>query len=36
MVYVTKYLKTDEGEMSLGGICLVAGLGGKDEKTRNI
>lgn len=27
-----KYLKTDEGEMSLGGICLVAGLGGKDER----
>ena len=27
-----KYLQTDEGEMSLGGICLVAGLGGKDER----
>ena len=27
-----KYLKTKEGEMSLGGICLVAGLGGKDRR----
>ena len=26
-----KYLKTKEGEMSLGGICLVAGLGGIDR-----
>lgn len=28
-----KYLKTKEGEMSLGGICLVAGLGGKDRRS---
>ncbi len=27
-----KYLKTKEGEMSLGGICLVAGLGGKGRR----
>lgn len=27
-----KYLTTTEGEMSLDGICLVAGLGGKDER----
>lgn len=27
-----RYLKTDEGEMSLGGICLVAGLGGKENR----
>ena len=27
-----KYLKTKEGEMSLGGICLVAGLGGKHRR----
>ena len=27
-----KYLKTDEGEMSLGGICLVAGLGGNGRR----
>ena len=27
-----KYLKTKEGEMSLGGICLVAGLGGKARR----
>ena len=27
-----KYLKTKEGEMSLGVICLVAGLGGKDRR----
>ena len=27
-----KYLKTKEGEMSLGGICLVAGRGGKDRR----
>lgn len=28
-----KYLKTKEGEMSLGGICLVAGLGGKGDRS---
>ncbi len=28
----SKYLTTKEGEMSLGGICLVAGLGGKDNR----
>lgn len=27
-----KYLNTKEGEMSLGGICLVAGLGGKGNR----
>ena len=27
-----KYLKTKDGEMSLGGICLVAGLGGKGNR----
>ncbi len=27
-----KYLHTEEGKMSLGGICLVAGLGGKDMR----
>jgi unsaturated rhamnogalacturonyl hydrolase len=27
-----KYLKTKDGEMSLGGICLVAGLGGKGRR----
>jgi unsaturated rhamnogalacturonyl hydrolase len=27
-----KYLETKEGEMSLGGICLVAGLGGKGNR----
>lgn len=27
-----KYLSTEEGKMSLGGICLVAGLGGKDMR----
>lgn len=27
-----KYLSAVEGEMSLGGICLVAGLGGKDMR----
>ena len=28
----SKYLKTKEGEMSLGGICLVAGLGGSNRR----
>lgn len=28
-----KYLCTEEGGMSLGGICLVAGLGGKDKRS---
>ena len=27
-----KYLNTKDGEMSLGGICLVAGLGGKGNR----
>ena len=27
-----RYLKEKNGEMSLGGICLVAGLGGKDNR----
>jgi len=27
-----KYLKTNKGEMSLGGICLVAGLGGNGNR----
>ena len=27
-----RYLKEKDGEMSLGGICLVAGLGGKDNR----
>lgn len=27
-----KYLNTEEGKMSLGGICLVAGLGGPDMR----
>ena len=27
-----KYLNTEEGKMSLGGICLVAGLGGADMR----
>jgi len=27
-----KYLKTNKGEMSLGGICLVAGLGGNTNR----
>lgn len=30
-----KYLSTVEGEMSLGGICLVAGLGPADNPRRN-
>ena len=30
MVYV---LNTDDGKMSLGGICLVAGFGGKNERS---
>ncbi|SEW35042.1 glycoside hydrolase family 88/105 protein [[Clostridium] fimetarium] len=28
-----KYLKTNKGEMSLGGICLVAGLGGNGNRS---
>lgn len=28
-----KYLKTDDGKMSLGGICLVAGFGGKNNRS---
>jgi unsaturated rhamnogalacturonyl hydrolase len=28
----TRYLNTKEGKMSLGGICLVAGLGGKQMR----
>ena len=27
-----KYLKNNDGELSLGGICLVAGLGGKTRR----
>lgn len=28
-----RYLNVEEGNMSLGGICLVAGLGGKDKRS---
>ena len=28
-----KYLENKDGELSLGGICLVAGLGGKDRRS---
>jgi unsaturated rhamnogalacturonyl hydrolase len=28
----SRYLKTTDGELHLGGICLVAGLGGKTER----
>ncbi|MCR4822829.1 MAG: glycoside hydrolase family 88 protein [Treponema sp.] len=30
-----KYLKTDDGKLSLGGICLVAGLGPEKNKRRD-